>query len=221
MGRTATTHWQLGTVFKDAYRVPVALGAARAIAPAVVRVEAGLYDPVSGERLPALDQASAASIVPPFLAEAKLPPAPNEAAAVDRQELATIGDSLRLDHVDVPATVTAGVEKVRIQLGWTVLRPLPGDPKLFIHLVREPGAPPLAQVDEPVLSGRYPGHLWAAGEWLDDEHWLVLPANLAPGRYRTLMGLYDPATGQRFPVRSTGSTQPSDSIDLGQLAVDR
>ena len=161
------------------------------------------------------------SLNPPLLAEGKLPPSTLAAADAEGQSIATIGDILRLDRVDIAATVGPRVEQVPIKLGWTVLGPLPCDCKLFIHLVRGLGEQPLAQVDEPVLAGRYPGRLWAAGEWLDDEHSLALPPDLAPGRYHLLLGLYDSSTGRRLPVHHPGDPQPSDLLDLGELVVDR
>jgi hypothetical protein len=221
VGRTSTTYWQPGTVFRDIYRVPVALDAARTAAPAGVHVEAGLYDLSSGDRLPAVDQSSGAPLNPPFLAEAKLPPSMPASPPAEGQELATIGDSLRLDRLEVQAAADPGEKAVPVTLGWTVLRPLTCDCKLFVHLVRQPGDQPLAQVDEPVLAGRYPGRLWEPGEWLDDEHSLALPADLAPGRYQLLLGLYDAANGQRLPVRRPGDLQPSDTFVLGTLEITR
>jgi hypothetical protein len=44
-----------------------------------------------------------------------------------------------------------------------------------------------------------PASAWIEGEWIIDEHVLSLPAELPPGSYTLVAGLYDAATGQRVP----------------------
>ncbi len=46
-----TTTWREGEVIVDEYAIPVAVGAS----PGTYRIEVGLYDPISGQRLPVLD----------------------------------------------------------------------------------------------------------------------------------------------------------------------
>ena len=40
------------------------------------------------------------------------------------------------------------------------------------------------------LDGRYPTQNWATGEFVRDRHTLSLPADLPPGAYRLIVGLY-------------------------------
>jgi hypothetical protein len=49
---------------------------------------------------------------------------------------------------------------------------------------------------------------------IEDVHTLSPPANLAPGTYRVIAGLYEPATGQRA-VTAAGQ----DGIVIAELTV--
>jgi hypothetical protein len=69
----------------------------------------------------------------------------------------------------------------------------------FVHLTNSAGEL-VAQQDQPPLKGAYPTSLWDPGEIIADELALPLPAELPPGRYELLVGLYDPLSGQRLPV---------------------
>ena len=72
----------------------------------------------------------------------------------------------------------------------------------------------VAQQDLPPLAGAAPTTTWLAGEVLTDPHHLALPANLAPGEYRLIAGMYDPNTGQRLPIATGG-----DFVELGAVSV--
>ena len=49
------------------------------------------------------------------------------------------------------------------------------------------------------LEGDYPTSVWAAGEVIVDPRAIVLPADVPPGRYRLLVGMYDLDTLARLP----------------------
>jgi hypothetical protein len=64
---------------------------------------------------------------------------------------------------------------------------------MFVHLVAENGDV-LTQADGPPTGGWYPTSWWPVGEIITDERTLLLPDDLAPGRYQLLAGFYDLAT---------------------------
>jgi hypothetical protein len=68
----------------------------------------------------------------------------------------------------------------------------------FMHL-RDTENQTITQKDNPPAGGRYPTSLWEAGEIIVDEVTLSL-AELPPGQYRPVVGLYEFATGARLPV---------------------
>ena len=88
---------------------------------------------------------------------------------------------------------------VSMTLCWSTDAYLNSDYTVFVHLVAsDDGGRVLAQGDAPPLGGRWPTSLWLPGVALDDVHTIPLPSDLPSGTYRLLVGLYDPATGDRL-----------------------
>ena len=218
LGRTSTTLWEPGQVFTETYRVPVDGNEAREAAPAQVRVWVGLYDRTTDAILPAVDWPSGDPAVG-VVAEGRLPAERLQADEAPGPMLATVGDSLELLAAHLPVTLQPGTTAT-ITLDWTVLKPLPYDCKLFIHLAPADQAQPVAQVDEPVMRDRYPRQLWASGEVLTDSHQIEIPVTLAPGTYRFLVGIYADEPGwPRLPVVSAAGPVPGDAFELGTAQV--
>jgi len=99
---------------------------------------------------------------------------------------------------------------------------------MFLHLCRDCEMPPLAQFDRPPLDGYPPAGrttTWIVGDPVHDERALALPADLPPGRYTLLLGVYpesDPSEGARLAVSSTdapvlGGTR----LVLGEVTIAR
>jgi hypothetical protein len=84
---------------------------------------------------------------------------------------------------------------------------------VFIQLLNESGQV-VAQIDAPPQGGAAPTTTWLPGEILPDAYSLPLPANLPPGPYRLITGLYRPDTGARLPVAGGG-----DFVELSPLTV--
>ena len=83
------------------------------------------------------------------------------------------------------------------ELVWQVERPWVVTPAVFVHLYDAAGAL-VAQHDGPPGDGRVPVTLWNTGDILREVHPIPLPAGLPPATYTLAVGLYDPATGERF-----------------------
>jgi hypothetical protein len=62
--------------------------------------------------------------------------------------------------------------------------------KVFLHLLDEHGQLETQRDSEPV-GGLRPTTTWAAGESITDNYGLLIPAELTPGSYMLLVGLYD------------------------------
>ena len=218
LGRTSTAFWEPGEAFTDRLRVPVDADAGRAVAPAQVRLWVGLYDRKADTILPAVDWPSG-NPDPGIVAEGKLPPEPGRLSQAPSPALAKFGDNLELSAAHLPTTVQPGAI-APIALKWTVLNPLPDSCKLFIHLAPADQYQPVAQVDEPIMRDRYPSHLWAAGEALEDGHQFHIPPTLAPGTYRFLIGVYNEAPGwPRLPVVTPAGLAPENAFVLGTVQV--
>ena len=77
-----------------------------------------------------------------------------------------------------------------------------GEPLVVVVQLLDGRNRPVAGLEEEPLGGRYPTQLWAAGELVRDRHTLALPADLAPGSYRLIVGVYRAADRMRFTTRA-------------------
>jgi 4-amino-4-deoxy-L-arabinose transferase-like glycosyltransferase len=82
---------------------------------------------------------------------------------------------------------------LQINLYWRALAATEIDYVLFVH-VYDANDQRVAQRDLPLRYNEYPTSQWQPGELVIERADLPLPA-LPPGRYRLLIGLYDPANG--------------------------
>ncbi len=93
LGRTSTTFWEPGRVFTDLIRMPVDEEAARAAAPAQVRIWVGFYDRATNQILLARDWPSGEPVLG-VVGEARLPAQQRRRGGRGVSALATVGDNL-------------------------------------------------------------------------------------------------------------------------------
>jgi hypothetical protein len=125
----------------------------------------------------------------------------------------TLGDSVQLRGYDLTGPEAPGGE-LQLTLYWQGSRRVPGSYKVFVHLVDDTGGA-VAQADAVPGEGMAPTESWLPGEVISDKHVLRAPG---PGRYRLLVGLYDPVTGERLPaVDATGQPISENAIPLGDV----
>ena len=96
---------------------------------------------------------------------------------------------------------------------WQVLKPLPEDYTIYIHL-RDQKDQVIATWDGPVgrgpiVSGNesyYSTLVWQPGEYISDERRIQLPDGVNPvgDGYRLVIGIYNSVTGERLPVTLDG-----------------
>lgn len=128
---------------------------------------------------------------------------------------ATFGESIVLRGIDdYPATVTAG-EALPLRFYWTAPQRPRNNYNLFVHLLSPEGEQPVAQWDGPLAVDSRLTLTWDdPGETLiSPVRQLNIPADLAPGTYRLVAGLYDFETGERLPVAG------GDALSLGTVEV--
>ena len=94
----------------------------------------------------------------------------------------------------------------------------PGELRGFVQLVAPDGSL-VAQQDGIPGGGYAPSTGWKPGAPVADRRGLALPADMAPGDYRLIAGLYDAATGQRLPVTGPDGTAADDFVRLGTIQV--
>lgn len=129
---------------------------------------------------------------------------------------AAFGEAIELRGFDGGAAARPG-QAAELRLHWAA-RARPGaDYWLFAHLVGPDGRR-YAQVDQPYSTSQ-----WEPGSFPAADLPVPLPADLPPGTYRLLVGLYDPATGLRLPISGAPAADPAlsgaDALELAELRV--
>lgn len=196
LGSRPLTQWQPGDAYRDVY--PILIDQLTE-GPVMLRVQAGVYDFATGERL---------------------------TARVDGHDIGTSPEIGRIRLGDPPDETPPQIEtnanfdnKIAI-LGATITQARrfpPGDtrpPAYAVSLVMKALAPMqtsytvfaqilddrnrvLSQFDSPPVEGNYPTSLWIPGERIVDRREVPVPAGGGTGM-RLVVGFYDPATGARL-----------------------
>ncbi len=211
-----TGAWRPGEHIPVVYRVPVAPD----VPPGKYMLEIGLYHPFTGARLDVVAADGA-----PLGSRALL--GPLKVAADDTRPIgppitpaqANLGwiELIGCDVEPESLAVKPG-DKIRVALHWRGLALMDTDYTVFVHLTDAAGQP-VAQHDSPPRYGRYPTSIWDADEAVLDVHEFVAPADLAPGAYCLIAGLYDPVTGARLPVLDDAGQPIGDHVLLATITV--
>jgi hypothetical protein len=88
-------------------------------------------------------------------------------------------------------------EALTLDLAWQALAETEISYRVFVHL-RDAAGAVRAQADGVPVGWTRPTTGWLPGEYLLDSYSLTVPTQLEPGTYDLVVGLYDPATGQRL-----------------------
>jgi hypothetical protein len=136
---------------------------------------------------------------------------------------ATLGPVTRLDDIAVARAGAAAPVRAGGILGltlyWRPTAALDADFTVFVHVLDAQGRT-VAQRDTPPVGGRSPTSGWQPGQIVIDPANVPLPAGLAPGTYRVVVGLYQPADGRRLPVQPA-NPELSDAVEVGRVRVTR
>jgi len=201
-GLYPTSAWGTGEMVRDEFTLAVP-----ADAPAgLYDVQVGWYNPATGERLLVAEDTA--------FRVAVLPVSWVGAAQEDLIPLGErFGDALTLEGY----ALQAAAQELRVTLRWLAGGGLGADYTVFVHLVGASGdAAAVAQGDGPPLGGRWPTSLWLPGVTLDDRHAVPLPDGLAAGTYHLLVGLYDPATGDRLLLPDGRDALRLEGVEIGE-----
>jgi hypothetical protein len=126
------------------------------------------------------------------------------------------GVVLRGWRLDGPATPGA---ELPISLTWNSLEPIPRSWTVFIEL-RDAADQTLARSESRPRGATLPFTDWTPGDWVADQHRIALPADLAPGSYRLIVGLYRPEKNNiRLPAWAEGGEPLGDEAELGEVRV--
>jgi hypothetical protein len=176
--------------------------------------------PVTGPNAdPALNFAKAPDLrrVQPPAAPGTPPPQPIRFG--DVFDMAGLDVTMNGDPVQAGQTWEAAPgQSLSLDVTWKALARPPLDYSVFVHLSAADITPPLAQADA-TMGGAYPAGAWRAGDTVRDHLTLALPADLPPGQYKVLMGVYYWQTGARLPITVDGAQVVDNRVQIGTVVV--
>jgi hypothetical protein len=111
-------------------------------------------------------------------------------------------------------------ETMSVSLYWLALHGPEQDYKTFVHLTDADVARQPAQHDGDPGGGFSPTTRWLPGEIVPDTHHLILPRDLAPGRYLLWAGMYAHETVRNLAVLSADVPTADDRVLLGEIEVE-
>jgi hypothetical protein len=97
-----------------------------------------------------------------------------------------------------PAALVSPGDSIPIDLLWQAAPDFAAEPLAVVAQLLDADGQVAASLEAEPLAGRYPTARWQAGELVRDRHVLPTPADMAPGAYQLIVGLYRTADGQRL-----------------------
>lgn len=192
-GSRPTSRWQPGDVVVDQHRLLLPTGLA---APGNLRIEVGMYEYATGERLPSPEGDTLA--LGEVATEVQRSPAgvPNPTYISFAEKIALIG-------YEVGARRLRPGDELPVVLWWEGLAPMDRDYVAFVHVLLPPDAV-WAQEDRMPRDGNseapVPTSTWAVGQTLEDRYILQIPADAPAGVYEVAIGWYDKDSYDRLAV---------------------
>ena len=122
-----------------------------------------------------------------------------------RQEAAWVNGAELLGYRISDRSMRPG-DELDVTLFWRAQQPLDKDYKVFVHVVRD-GQVAAQHDSEPGLGG-FPTSRWRSGEIVTDRHPIQVPPETQAGSYSVMVGLYDPASGDRAQLSQGGDALP-------------
>jgi hypothetical protein len=115
---------------------------------------------------------------------------------------------------DITPGLSAG-DWLRFRLFWQAAAAVDGDYTVFTQLIG-PDGQVWAQQDNQPRGGWYPTSLWQAQEVVPDDYALRLNPDAPAGRFRLIVGMYRPETGQRVLTTDGADFVEVTTVDVKQ-----
>ncbi len=121
------------------------------------------------------------------------------------------GENSRLSHLDPGGAL-------RLTLFWQAIDQVKSSYTVFIH-VADAQDRIWAQQDSVPQGGDFPTDKWMAGDVITDRYSILVPEETPPGDYLLIVGMYDPATGQRLPIKDSRGVDKGHRVIIGRVHV--
>jgi hypothetical protein len=138
------------------------------------------------------------------------------ASEPDQPLEAHFGEGIRLVGSELPDTAWTPGDIIPLTLFWETEETPEERLKVFVHLIDGAGTL-IAQTDGEPGAGFAPTATWQPGDTIVDRYGVQLPAELAPGRYTLLTGMYR-FSGERLSITMQGKAA-GDALPLYDITV--
>jgi hypothetical protein len=203
-GGVPSTSWRSNQYVRDEHRIVVPEQAR----PGIYRFRVGIYEPVTGERLPLEDSTQLDILLPSVLRIGGSPP--QQASPVDFR----FGDDIRLLAYYVPVRVVKAGNPLGFSLYWRSERSMGSSYTVFAHLYDSLGKR-WGGGDGLPLDGDYPTSEWQVGEIIEDGRTIQVAQDAPEGLYFLEIGLYSLENMQRLPATNNqGARLPEDALRI-------
>jgi len=184
-------------------------------APAQAKIEIGLYDYNSGDRLLVVsenvpDAGRDALVLSPIAISASPGDLPN-------QQSLNFGNQIELTGYDMDRRTLKPGESLALTLYWRGLMPMTINYSVFAH-VRGAGESLWAQHDSWPLEGNAPTAAWPVGQIVEETRMLTLKPDTPEGVYDIEVGLYD-ETGKRLQLVLPDGRLTDNFIYLAKIRI--
>jgi hypothetical protein len=129
-----------------------------------------------------------------------------------------VGDDVRLQGYAIDRTSARPGDTLALTLWWQALADPNDERSVLIHLL-DRGGVKVAQADGAPARGARPTTQWRAGDTVIDSHQLALPADLPPGEYTLVFGMYRWPSLDRLALRDGGIRQADDVVRVPILVT--
>ncbi|MCB0208271.1 MAG: glycosyltransferase family 39 protein [Anaerolineae bacterium] len=131
---------------------------------------------------------------------------------------AQIGEVIELTGFGSAPNFSNSPKTVELALYWKSAAKIDTDYTVFTQLLG-PDGQVWAQWDNPPQAGRYPTTAWIAQDTVVDRYTLTLNDGAPPGDYHLLVGMYNPASGERLSATVNDQPQPNNAVELTTLSL--
>lgn len=185
--------------------------------PGLYRLEMGLYEADTQDRLPILNERREVvgdKVILDFIKVGGEATKPEPTHCLE----ANLGGEIKLLGYDLPQSEVFPGEAFPLTLYWRGEGVIDEDYTAFVHLVGDEGQI-WGQEDSQPLHGFYPTSHWDWGDTVVDEHSVSVKPDAPPGEYRLLVGMYLFSTMERLPLLDASGEVIGDFISLGEISV--